>query len=150
MKTTRRDFIRGTTILAAGAVAGVGIPKVVLGKSFRKSGFVQLKVHLPMRAAPYVIKGALFVDASKDIFGIQSYDSHGHHAAETMFSLSEIMKATRSSSPGTPVWAVNRKDGQVRELFMTAGVEGEKFVLREVGAEHWPLWIQAKDVRAIL
>lgn len=151
MKTTRRDFIRRATVLAG--AAAVGMPGIALGKDrgFRESGPTSFRVHLPLKATPFVINGSLICDESKDIFGIRSFGLSGRKVAvETHLSLSRIRQIMRSSGPLNEISAIVFKDGQAHKLSLTAAVEGRKFVLREVGNGHWPFWMQASDVRRIL
>jgi len=142
--------MRGSAALAAGAA--IGMPKLALARTLREGGPVEFKVDLCL-TKPLAIKGSLFSDESKGIFGIRSMCVLGKKvAAETHMNLARLQEVMQSSVPKT-ISALVHKDGKVYNLSLIAAVEGKdrkRVSLREVGAEGVPFWIQAKDIKAVL
>jgi len=147
-KLTRRSFIRGTSVLAAGALAGM--PNISFARnSLRESGIVSFQVDLFHQ--PLMIEGTLFVDEAKDIFGIRSFGLRGREVqAETQLPLETVRASMKTTYPWVLFATTTFKALPKQTLFVKAALEGDRFSLREVGKESFPFWIPAKDIRSVL
>jgi hypothetical protein len=142
---TRRKFIRGTIVMAAGAAAGL-----TAYKGFREHGPVDIKFYL-FSKDPVVVKSSLFSDERRDIFGMRMLEAgHWLPAFQVEMPLSRIRRILSSAYRGgaCPV-TVYYRGGRTERTSMVVAAESEKFTVR-FDPDPTPVWLQLSDVRRVL
>lgn len=142
---TRRKFIQGTTALVA--AAGVGIP---ISEGLREHGPVDLKF-LFFSNEPMIIRGSVFSDEKKDVFGINAffYNTHQKTGTATM-SLTRIREIVKSRSSGIVRLSMKNEDGDNEPKDVLIGSDGQDLTFREGEHEEAPFWLSTQDVQQVL
>ena len=147
MKLTRRTFLQNTAALAGGAAAGL-----LASNGIRKYGPVEIRTYF-LSNDPLVIKGALFADDRKDVFGIRAFDEHGGQMCLIEMPLHDMKKIIdrRSSNSKVIVLIVDehgKKD--LAPLAVTVEHGNLTFFVNEEGEKPSPVWLRLSDVQRVL
>jgi hypothetical protein len=144
---TRRTFIQGAGVLAAGTAVGG-----MIFKGTKEHGPIGIRMFF-FGKEPIVIDGDLLSDELRDVFRIRSFDK-GDLMATAELKLSEVKKAV--ATPGKTVRmevAMQSERGIVENGFISVVARGETltFLIDEkIGPDPSPVWIMLEDVRRVL
>jgi len=147
MKLTRRTFLQSAATLAGGAAAGL-----LASNGIRKYGPVEIRTYF-LSNDPLVIKGSLFADERRDIFGIRAFDEHGGQMCLVEMPLHDMKKVVdmRSSNSKVIVLIVDehgKKD--LAPLAVTVEHGNLTFYMNEEGQKPSPVWLRLSDVQRVL
>lgn len=142
----RRDFIRSTATLAAGAAVGE-----MIWKGIKEHGPVEIRTYF-FSKDPIVIKGALFSDEHRNVFGVRIFDKNGETAVAEM-PLSAVKDALSEGTAGrVKVAMAHVIDGKRKAGFVDIIVKDGNFtfLIAEPGHDPLPVWLKLADVQRVV
>jgi hypothetical protein len=142
---TRRKFIQGTTAIAAGAAVGLTV-----SKGIREHAPVKIRTFF-LSDDPIVIRGALYADDRRDVFGIRAFDQ-GKETARVELRLSSVREVVASPARVARCRVTIRAHGRTQEgdLNLVAKDGNLTFLVDEPGRPPSPIWMCLTDVRRVL
>lgn len=142
----RRTFIGSTAVLAAGAAIGS-----VDFKGIKEHGPVEIRMYFFVKE-PIVIKGALFSDEQRDVFGVRVFDEKGETAVAEMRLLDVKEALAEQTVRRLKVTMKNVTDGKREEgsVSIVAKDGNFTFLMDEIGKDPSPIWLKLADVRRVL
>ena len=143
---SRRTFLQGATMLAAGAAAGIPA-----SEGLREYGPVDLRMHF-FTKDHVVIKGAIFSDAKNDLFGIRVFfGKSNEQTGEVRMPLSKIRHLTSSKMPAATFKAeCQYADGAVESYNLCGVIIKDDLILKEAEHDGAPLRLKMEDVERVL
>ena len=149
---TRRTFIRGTAAIAAGAAAGLTIPRLGLAdsKSLREYAPVEVRTYF-LGPDPLVIQGAIYADDRRDVLGIRVFDK-GKEFGWVKIRLSIVKEVVASSKMITCRVFARNEHGKIEEFNVDLSEHNGNIVLliHEQNRSRTPVWMSLADVRRVL
>lgn len=142
---TRRDFMHGATVFAAGAAVGIPASKI------REHGPVDLRMYF-FSSKLFVLKVGLHSDEAKDLFGIRvlPYD-RSDKPGEVRLPLSKVREIVEFRAPAGPLKVeCKNSDGEVEQRQMLLTVAHGDLIIRDGETPSAPFWLSLKDVRRVL
>lgn len=143
---TRRAFIGNTAAIAGAAVLGIEAARAVL-----EHGPVEIQMYF-FTKDPVVIKGSVFSDERRDVFGVRAFVEPGKEPTMEV-SLSAMRKAVEarpSRSTVTPLFVNEERENSQFPLAMTVENGKVSFLFENPGHEPSPVWLQLSDVQRVL
>lgn len=139
---TRRNFIQGATVLAAGAA--VGIPAY---RGLKEHGPIDLRMYI-FSKDPIIIKVMAFSDEKKDLFGIRAFG----HKVEMRMLLSKVKKVMEPRFFAVSGAAeFEAEDGVIERRAMIISRNGDDITFHAADSmESAPLWVKISDVQRVL
>jgi hypothetical protein len=152
---TRRTFIRGTAAIAAGAAAGLTIPRLGLAnsKGIREYAPVEIRTFF-LGPDPIVIQSAIYADDRRDVFGIRVFEK-GEEFCRAEIGLSIVKRVVASPFKTILCGIFTRNEhGKTEKLYVDLLSEDGclTFYLRDERNKRSdkPVWMSLTDVRRVL
>lgn len=149
-KISRRKFVGNASALAAGAVAmgaGISVGKRAL-KGYRQHGVVDFKMFV-FSPDPYVMKGWLFSDDTRNVFGF-IIDHGGWGTITVRTPLSPIERTVLHGDPTKVKLEIYRNQKLDEEKPVSVSIVDDKFMLHDNDHPDAPLWISLRDIQKVI
>jgi hypothetical protein len=149
---TRRTFIRGTAAIAAGAAAGLTIPKIGQADSKGIREYAPVKVWTRfLGPESIVIQGAIYADDRRDVFGIRVFDK-GEEFSRAELPFSVVKDVMASPKRITCRVSARNEHGKIERFIVNMFAHNGNLVLLILEQNHssTPVWMSLADVQRVL
>jgi hypothetical protein len=145
----RRHFIGTAAALAAGAGMLNGTSTVLAAReNYREHGPISFRMYF-FHPDPIVIKGSVFVDEAKNIFGMRAYGNRGEVFAEMTVPYS-LVKNILDTGRTSHMYARVQVEKETKIKVMGMSIESKKFMVREYEKPAVAFWAMVEDVRRVV